>query len=212
MSNIVEPYITKTKSTSLFDKFNNLPAKIQPIKQIPLLQIQENLKEEEKFPYLVLEEFIIENKWENKMGNSGIQKLPITKNSIIFLPQTIHKEQYEKALKEGKLKRIEYVTVKSLIDKEMGKCKTDGSLIQTMEYNPCRKVKKGQIVKGYINPITNIFTSTDGMMKLPQLSKGEYELLDKSVSSNSTLKDNKNLINIALLLVGGYLVFKLVKK
>ena len=212
MSNIVEPYITKTESTSLFDKFNNLPAKIQPIKQIPLLQIQENLKEEEKFPYLVLEEFIIENKWEDKMGNSGIQKLPITKNSIIFLPQTIHKEQYEKALKEGKLKRIEYVTVKSLIDKEMGKCKTDGSLIQTMEYNPCRKVKKGQIVKGYINPITNIFTSTDGMMKLPQLSKGEYELLDKSVSSNSTLKDNKNLINIALLLVGGYLVFKLVKK
>jgi hypothetical protein len=212
MSNIVEPYITKTESTSLFDKFNNLPAKIQPIKQIPLLQIQENLKEEEKFPYLVLEEFIIENKWENKMGNSGIQKLPITKNSIIFLPQTIHKEQYEKALKEGKLKKIEYVTVKSLIDKEMGKCKTDGSLIQTMEYNPCRKVKKGQIVKGYINPITNIFTSTDGMMKLPQLSKGEYELLDKSVSSNSIPKDNKNLINIALLLGVGYVVYRLVKK
>jgi hypothetical protein len=212
MSNIVEPYITKTESTSLFDKFNNLPAKIQPIKQIPLLQIQENLKEEEKFPYLVLEEFIIENKWENKMGNSGIQEIPITKNSFVFLPTTVHKEQYEKALKDGKLKKIEYVTVKSLIDKEMGKCKTDGSLIQTMEYNPCRKVKKGQIVKGYINPITNIFTSTDGMMKLPQLSKGEYELLDKSVSSDSTPKDNKNLINIALLLGVGYVVYRLVKK
>ena len=212
MSNIVEPYITKTESTSLFDKFNDLPAKIEPIKFIPSVQIKEELKEEERFPYLVLEEFIIQNKWENKMGSSGIQEIPITKNSIVFLPTTVHKEQYEKALKDGKLKKIEYVTVKSLIDKEMGKCKTDGSLIQTMEYYPCRKVKKGQIVKGYINPITNIFTSTDGMMKLPQLSKGEYELLDKSVSSDSIPKDNSNLIKIALLLVGGYLVYKLVKK
>jgi hypothetical protein len=109
MSNIVEPYITKTESISIFDKFNNLPSKIQPIKQIPLLQIQENLKEEEKFPYLVLEEFIIQNKWENKMGNSGIQELPITKNSIVFLPTTSYKEQYEIALKDGKIKKIEYV-------------------------------------------------------------------------------------------------------
>jgi hypothetical protein len=209
MSNIVEPYITKKESTSLFDKFNDLPAKIQPI---PLLPNREELKEEERFPYLVLEEFIIQNKWENRMGFSGIQELPVTKNSIVFLPTTVHKEQYEKALKEGKLKKIEYVTVKSLIDKEMGKCKTDGSLIQTMEYNPCRKVKKGQIVKGYINPVTNIFSSTDSIMLLPQLSKGEYELLDKSVSSSSTPKDNSNLVKIALLLVGGYLVYKLVKK
>ena len=209
MSNIVEPYITKKESTSLFDKFNNLPAKIQPI---PLLPNREESKEEEKFPYLVLEEFIIQNKWENKMGSSGIQELPVTKNSIIFLPTTVRKEQYEKALKEGKLKKIEYVTVKSLIDKEMGKCKTDGSLIETMEANPCRKVKKGQIVKGYIHPITNIFTSSEGMMSLPQLSKGEYELLDKSVSSSSTPNDNSNLVKIALLLVGGYLVYKLVKK
>jgi len=212
MSNIVEPYITKTESTSLFDKFNDLPAKIEPIKFIPSVQIKEELKEEERFPYLVLEEFIIQNKWENRMGSSGIQELPVTKNSIVFLPITVHKEQYEKALKEGKLKKIEYVTVKSLIDKEMGKCKTDGSLIQTMEYNPCRKVKKGQIVKGYINPVTNIFSSTDSIMLLPQLSKGEYELLDKSVSSSSTPKDNSNLVKIALLLVGGYLVYKLVKK
>ena len=44
------------------------------------------------------------------------------------------------------------------------------------------------------------------------LEKGEYELLDKSVSSSSTQKDNSNLVKIALLLVGGYLVYKLVKK
>lgn len=44
------------------------------------------------------------------------------------------------------------------------------------------------------------------------LEKGEYELLDKSVSSSSTPKDNSNLVKIALLLVGGYLVYKLVKK
>jgi hypothetical protein len=161
---------------------------------------------------LVLEEFIIENKWENKMGNSGIQKLPISKNSIIFLPQTIHKEQYEKALKEGKLKKIEYVTVRTLIDKEMGKCNPTATQMMQMDYNPCRKVKKGQIVKGYINPVTNVFTSYEGMMSLPQLSKEEYELLDKSVSSDSTPKDNSNLVKIALLLVGGYLVYKLVKK
>ena len=47
MSNIVEPYISKTESTSLFDKFNNLPNKGQPI--------------------------------------------------TVFLPTTVHKEQYEKA-------------------------------------------------------------------------------------------------------------------
>lgn len=209
MSIIVEPYITKKESTSLFDKFNNLPAKIQPILLLPN---KEESKEEEKFPYLVLEEFIIENKWENKMGNSGIQEIPITKNSIVFLPTTVHKEQYEKALKNGKLKKIEYVTVKSLIDKEMGKCKTDGSLITTLEYNPCRKVKKGQIVKGYINPITNIFTSTKGMMELPQLSKGEYELLNKSVSSDSIPNDNSNLLKIALVGVVGFVIYKLVKK
>jgi hypothetical protein len=44
------------------------------------------------------------------------------------------------------------------------------------------------------------------------LEKGEYELLDKSVSSDSTPKDNKNLINIALLLGVGYVVYRLVKK
>lgn len=212
MSNIVEPYITKKESTSLFDKFNDLPAKIEPIKFIPSVQIKEELKEEEIFPYLVLEEFIIQNKWENKMGSSGIQELPVTKNSIVFLPTTVRKEQYEKALKDGKLKKIEYVTVKSLIDKEMGKCKTDGSLIQTLEYNPCRKVKKGQIVKGYIHPITNIFTSSEGRMSLPQLSKGEYELLDKSVSSSSTPKDNSNLVKIVLLGLVGFVIYKLVKK
>jgi hypothetical protein len=44
------------------------------------------------------------------------------------------------------------------------------------------------------------------------LEKGEYELLDKSFSSDSMPKDNKKLINIALLLGGGYIVYRLFKK
>jgi hypothetical protein len=212
MSNILEPQIINPKTISAFDKIDFSPVFVKPNLNTSVSEIIGKPKEEERFPYLVLEEFIIQNKWENRMGDSGIQELPIIKNSIVFLPTTVHQEQYEKQLKEGKLKKIEYVTVRSLIDKEIGKCNPTASQMMQMDYNPCRRVKKGQIVKGYIHPITNIFTSSTGMMHIPQLSKGEYELFDKSVSSDSIPKDNKKLINIALLLGVGYVVYRLIKK
>jgi hypothetical protein len=44
------------------------------------------------------------------------------------------------------------------------------------------------------------------------LEKGEYELLNKSVSSDSTSNDNSNLLKIALAGVVGFVIYKLVKK
>ena len=44
------------------------------------------------------------------------------------------------------------------------------------------------------------------------LEKGEYELLNKSVSSDSTPNDNSNLLKIALAGVVGFVIYKLVKK
>jgi hypothetical protein len=211
MSNVVEPNIINPKIISAFDKSTFSPAFVKPNLNTSVSQITEKPKEEERFPYLVLEEFIIKNKWENKMGGAGIQELPINKNSIVFLPTTVHQEQYEKALNDGKLKKIEYVNIKSLVDKEVGKCNPTTTQIMQMDYNPCRRVKKGQIVRGYIHPISNVFTSVTGMMSIPQLSKGEYEVLNQG-SENSTPKDNNNLINIALLLGVGYVVYRLIKK
>jgi hypothetical protein len=44
------------------------------------------------------------------------------------------------------------------------------------------------------------------------LEKGEYELLNKSVSSDSTSNNNSNLLKIALAGVVGFVIYKLVKK
>lgn len=211
MSNVVEPKIIQTKTISNFDELVVQPSFVKPHLNTSISEIKETPKDE-KFPYLVLEEFIIQSKWETKMGQSGIHELPINKNSIVFLPTTAYQEQYEKALKDGKLKKIEYVNIQSLVDKEVGKCNPTITQSMQMDYNPCRRVKKGQIVRGYIHPISNIFTSTDGMMYIPQLLKGEYIILNEKSKSQTSKTDKNKLLNIGLLLGLGYVLYKLIKK
>jgi len=165
-------------------------------------------------PYLVVQDFIIYSRWENRMGQSGVQELPITKGSVVFLPTSSMQDQYDLALQQGKLKELPIVSVVSLVDKQMGKCKTDGALIQNMLYDPCRTVKKGEELRGYI--ANGVFTNTNQDVIKPQLSFGEYKLVQtNSGSGNNTNNgvvlpvedNNKNLLMILGAFLVGYLLF-----
>jgi hypothetical protein len=157
-------------------------------------------------PYLVVRDFIIYSRWENRMGQSGVQELPYSKGGVIFLPTATHQDQYEIALKDGKLQELPIVSVVSLVDKQMGKCISDGALYQTMEYNPCRTVKKGETLIGYI--ANGVFTNTNQDVMKPQLYVGEYELIQTNSGTVVTAKNhNKNLLMIVGAFLVGYLIF-----
>jgi hypothetical protein len=156
MSNIVEPYITKTESTSLFDKFNNLPAKIQPIKLLP----NQETSKEQKGKYKFIKDY-----------TTG---LCIEYNSTGVNPCSKYK----------------YINYKA----------GDVINVETFLYNEKNTLAKftveGQILSVPISLLQKVSDSTE-----IQIS-----------NDSSTPKDNKKLINIALLLVGGYIVYRLFKK
>lgn len=164
--------------------------------------------------YLVVQDFIIYSRWENRMGQSGVQELPYSKGGVILLPTATHQDQFDIALKDGKLKELPIVSIVSLVDKQMGKCNTNGALLQTTEYNPCRTVKKGEKLIGYI--ANGVFTNTNKDIIKPQLSMGEYELIQTNsgsgVQTNSgtvvpAKYDNKDLLMIAGAFLLGYALF-----
>jgi hypothetical protein len=188
--------------------------KPQPIYVMPPVKPVEVKPYVEPKPYLVVQDFIIYSRWENRMGQSGVQELPYQKGGVIFLPTTPHQDQFDIALKGGKLQELPIVSVMSLVDKQMGKCVSNGALIQTTEYNPCRTVQKGEILTGYV--ANGVFSNTTkGLMK-PQLSFGEYKLVQTNsgsgVQANSGVvvpakNDNKNLLMIVGAFLVGYVVF-----
>jgi hypothetical protein len=206
-------------SQSLADYRSCLPTMVSDVKiAMPQYDSSNNVLVQKK-PYLVVQEFNILNKWENKMGQSGVQELPQPKNTVIFLPvesyQVEMQNQYNVALNDGKLKPLDIVTVESLVDKQIGKCKTDGSLIQTMEYNPCRTVNKGEILKGYI--VSGIFTPYDNsgfQSKKPVLSFNEFKVFNSNDKSNAiensieTKRRNENKTKIIIIsaFILGYLL------
>ena len=202
-------------SQSLTDYRNSLPTTVSDVKiAMPQYGFSNNVLVQKK-PYLVVQEFNILNKWENKMGQSGVQELPQPKNTVIFLPvesyQVDLQNQYNVALNDGKLKPLDIVTVESLVDKQIGKCKTDGSLIQTMEYNPCRTVNKGEILKGYI--VSGTFTPYDDsgfQSKKPVLSFNEFKVFNSNDKSNAiensieTKRRNEN--KTKLIIIGAFIL------
>lgn len=206
-------------SQSLADYRNSLPTMVSDVKiAMPQYDSSNNVLVQKK-PYLVVQEFNILNKWENKMGQSGVQELPQTKNTVIFLPvesyQVDLQNQYNVALNDGKLKPLDIVTVESLVDKQIGKCKTDGSLIQTMEYNPCRTVNKGEILKGYI--VSGTFSPYDAsgfQNNKPALSFNEFKIFNSNDKSNAienaieTKRRNENKTKIIIIgaFILGYLL------
>lgn len=84
------------------------------------------------------------------------------------------------------------------------------------------QTKDNSNFKGWITDFTNISSSpfiSLNQYNLPKDVVEETTIVEKikdvvsvGFDDNKNPKDNKNLINIALLLVGGYLVYKLVKK
>lgn len=174
----------------------------------------------EKQLYTVIEDFIIISKWENKMGQKGTQEFLINKGSVVALPTEAYTKEYDKALKEGKMVKLEIVKAKVLVDVERGKCKGDET---TEEYNPCRRVKKGEIVTGYINNNRFIVMRDNKTIGI-YLAPPEYKLINETNNSDAPIKAKDSLflietkdfkLNITkehlialVLIVGGYFAYK----
>ena len=177
----------------------------------------------EKQLYTVIEDFIIISKWENKMGQKGTQEFLINKGSVVALPTEAYTKEYDKALKEGKMVKLEIVKAKVLVDVERGNCKGDGQLIKTMVYNPCIHVKKGEIVTGYINNNRFIVMRDNKTIGI-YLAPPEYKLINETNNSDAPIKAKDSLflietkdfkLNITkehlialVLIVGGYFAYK----
>ena len=216
----VDDNLAVTVSTGILYGANMKP---QPVIPIPPYKPLPNLNPIEvkptpyvqPKPYLVIEEFKLKNyynDWRN--GETRFTELPIIKGSVVFLPTFPMQDQYDLALQQGKLQELPIVSVVSLVDKQTGKCKTDGALIQNMLYDPCRTVKKGEELRGYI--ANGVFTNTNQDVIKPQLSFGEYKLVQTNSSSpNNTnsgvvvpAKDNnKNILMIVGAFLLGYALF-----
>jgi hypothetical protein len=189
------------------------PVKTLPILTTPVGEAQ-NPNNGAK-PYLVIEEFKLKNYYNHwRTGETHFTEIPIIKGSVVFLPTFPMQDQYDLALQQGKLQELPIVSVVSLVDKQTGKCKTDGALIQNMLYDPCRTVKKGEELRGYI--ANGVFTNTNQDVIKPQLSFGEYKLVQtNSGSGNNTNNgvvlpvedNNKNLLMILGAFLVGYLLF-----
>lgn len=157
-------------------------------------------------PYLVIEEFKLKQYYKHfRTGETHSTEIPIIKGSVVFLPTFPMQDQYDLALQQGKLQELPIVSVVSLVDKQTGKCKTDGALIQNMLADPCRTIKKGEELRGYI--ANGVFTHTNQGVIKPQLSFGEYKLVQTNSGTIVPLKDNnKNLLMIAGAFLVGYVL------
>lgn len=157
-------------------------------------------------PYLVIEEFKLKNYYNHwRTGLTHFTEIPIIKGSVVFLPTFPMQDQYDLALQQGKLQELPIVSVVSLVDKQTGKCKTDGALIQNMLADPCRTIKKGEELRGYI--ANGVFTNTNQDVIKPQLSFGEYKLVQTNSGTIVPIElNNKNLLMIAGAFLVGYVL------
>lgn len=208
-------------SQSLADYRNSLPTMVSDVKiAMPQYDSSNNVLVQKK-PYLVVQEFNILNKWQTGMGQSGVQEIPQTKNTVIFLPvesyQVDLQNQYNVALNDGKLKPLDIVTVESLVDKQSGFCGqlTPSQMMQEVYRPPCRTVKKGEILKGYV--VSGIFTPYDGsgfQSGKPALSFNEFKVFNSNDKSNAIedageikrRNENKTKIIIIGAFILGYLL------
>ena len=205
-------------SQSLADYRNSLPTMVSDVKvAMPQYDSSNNVSQLVQKPYLVVQEFNILNKWENRMGQLGVQELPQLKNTVILLPlesyQVDFQNQYDVALKDGKLKPLDIVTVESLVDKQSGFCGqlTQSQMMQTVARPPCVSVSKGEILKGYIVSGTfNPYDNSGFQSKKPVLSFNEFKVFNSNDKSNAienaieTKRRNEN--KTKLIIIGAFIL------
>jgi hypothetical protein len=216
----VDDTLAVTVSTGIQYGANMKPQPVYdmpPVKTFPILttpvEVATNPNNGAK-PYLVIEEFKLKNYYTHwRTGEKHFTEIPIIKGSVVFLPTFPMQDQYDLALQQGKLQELPIVSVVSLVDKQTGKCKTDGALIQNTLYDPCRTVKKGEELRGYI--ANGVFTNNQNVIK-PQLSFGEYKLVQTNSGSGNNKNNgvvlpvednNKNLLMIVGAFLVGYVLF-----
>jgi hypothetical protein len=215
-------------SQSLLDYRNNLPTMVGDVKvAIPQFDLSNNVFIQKK-PYLVLQDFTVYVSKKDKKGNPIGQEqhqYPNQKNTVVFLPlgkigdEFEMQNQYDIALKDGKLKPLDIVTVESLVDKQSGFCGqlTPSQMMQTVARPPCVRVSKGEMLKGYI--ISGTFTPYDNsgfQSKKPALSFNEFKVFNGNDKSNAiensieTKKQNENKLTI--MIVGAFILGFLLSK
>jgi hypothetical protein len=176
-------------------------------------------------PYLILQDFIVYSDQTDKKGNViGQHQHPQQKNTVVFLPvgsiignQFQMQNQYDIALKDGKLKPLDIVTVESLVDKQEGYCQkvTPSEMMQMVYRPPCISVSKGEMLKGYI--ISGTFTPYDDsgfQNKKPVLSFNEFKVFNSNDKSKTiedaieTKRRNENKTKIIIIsgFILGYLL------
>jgi hypothetical protein len=205
-------------SQSLTDYRNSLPTMVSDVKiAMPQYDSSNNVLVQKK-PYLVVEEFKIKsyyNDWRTK--EELFHELPITKGGVIFFPTGSQQDQYDLALKEGKLKPLDIVTVESLVDKQSGFCGqlTQSQMMQTVARPPCVTVSKGEILKGYIvSGNFNAYDASGFQNNKPALSFNEFKVFnsnDKSKTIEDSIEtkrrnENKTTIIIIGAFILGYLL------
>jgi hypothetical protein len=209
-------------SQSLADYRNSLPTMVSDVKiAMPQNDSSNNVFVPKK-PYLVVQEFNIKNFYNDwKTGKEVFQELPITKGGVIVFPTGAQQDQYELALQQGKLKELPIVTVESLVDKQDGYCQKEsynyGDLRPAVMRPPCRTVKKGEILKGYV--VLGNFTHFEpfGFQEAkPVLSFNEFKVFNGNDKSNAiensieTKKENENKLTI--MIVGAFILGFLLSK
>ena len=207
-------------SQSLTDYRNSLPTMVSDVKiAMPQYDSSNNVLVQKK-PYLVIEEFKLKNYYNDwRTGEPRFTELPITKGGVIVFPTGAQQDQYDLALKEGKLQPLDIVTVESLVDKQDGYCQKEtynyGDLRPTVMRPPCRTVKKGEILKGYV--VSGNFTHFEpfGFQEAkPVLSFNEFKVFnsnDKSKTIEDAIEtkrrnENKTKIIIIGAFILGYLL------
>jgi hypothetical protein len=213
-------------SQSLLDYRNSLPTMVSDVKvAMPQYGFSNNFSQLVQKPYLILQDFIVYSDQTDKKGNViGQHQHPQQKNTVVFLPvgsiignQFQMQNQYDIALKDGKLKPLDIVTVESLVDKQEGYCQkvTPSEMMQMVYRPPCISVSKGEMLKGYI--ISGIFTPYDNsgfQNKKPVLSFNEFKVFnsnDKSKTIEDSIEtkrrnENKTKIIIIGAFILGYLL------
>ena len=213
-------------SQSLLDYRNSLPTMVSDVKvAMPQYGFSNNFSQLVQKPYLILQDFIVYSDQTDKKGNViGQHQHPQQKNTVVFLPvgsiignQFQMQNQYDIALKDGKLKPLDIVTVESLVDKQEGYCQkvTPSEMMQMVYRPPCISVSKGEMLKGYI--ISGTFTPYDDsgfQNKKPVLSFNEFKVFnsnDKSKTIEDAIEtkrrnENKTKIIIIGAFILGYLL------
>lgn len=208
-------------SQSLADYRNSLPTMVSDVKiAMPQYDSSNSISRLIQKPYLILQDFIVYVDQTDKKGNViGQHQHPQQKNTVVFLPvgsignQVEMQNQYDIALKDGKLKPLDIVTVESLVDKQEGYCQkvTPSEMMQMVYRPPCISVSKGEMLKGYI--ISGTFTPYDDsgfQNKKPVLSFNEFKVFnsnDKSnVFENSAEIKSRNENKTKIIIIGAFIL------